>query len=38
MGYVIVAPEDNEIHYLIKVFQRRKCFNGAGGQTHPKHG
>jgi hypothetical protein len=28
---------DNEIHYLIMEFQKRKYWNSAGGQTHPKH-
>lgn len=38
MGKVIVAPDDNNKHYLIKVYEKRKNLNRAGGQTHPIHG
>jgi hypothetical protein len=38
MSQVIVAPEDNNKQYLIMEFEKRKYFNSAGGQTHPKHG
>lgn len=37
MGKVIVAPDDNNKHYLIMVYGKRKNFNCAGGHTHPIH-
>lgn len=37
MGKVIVAPDDNNKHYLIKEYEKRKYLNSAGGHIHPIH-